>query len=191
VGRGRRLTSPDLPPGWRRSATDESDRETECSAIDYSDLTLTGDAKRSFEGDDAIVLEHQISVYSDEGDAIDAVVRGDERQLADCVEEGVEAPIEGEADLELTGVRVRELPSFGYSDAERRLRMTGRLREQGTPATADVPITTEIYEAVEGRAVGTVLVLSVERVSGVGILRAAARELVERMRSRPLPPGGD
>lgn len=119
------LVLSDFPDGWRASAPDPNDEKEqqelrECMGVDYSDLTITGEADSKDFGESEAEASSSSAVYESAAQAeaaLDEYATGFESKAEDCLRTSLEAELSKD-DPKLDEVEVGELNVTNPPDVE-------------------------------------------------------------------------
>jgi len=170
------------PPGEQAGR-----RATGCDDVDYSDLTLTGEASGDsyFDGERLLALS-ATQVYSSAQEAREAVERGSDEESSRCIREAFRNTVtrvdEGFDVAELE-VREGEAPDPGETSRRYEIVLDYEVRGERVPGFFD------IYLLQRDRAVVALFLGGVARFPG-DLTERLLRRVDERMRDAPVPPPG-
>jgi hypothetical protein len=177
-------TASAVPDGWDVGADDRGAALDDCTAIDLSDLELTGEAVGTYSTGERTLAVAGTQAFPTEEEAEAAVRRGDDQAWADCVEEEVqeafESEDEGAVDLRATAA---DPPDAG--DDARAARVTG------TYVAGDLRLdaTFDVVKLRRGRGVFTLVAAGLDEPFPPEVVESLVRDFDERAVAKPPPPG--
>lgn len=165
----------DFPLGWKQEASGDEPNEG-CAGIDYSDLTITGDAGSSFgEHRSGFFAISIAEVYVTRAQARNSLVRGSTREIGNCFRKSGIG--EGGEGFEVVNIRVSTLAFPQLGERSRSFLMAFEYDF----GTQQVPARLKIVAVQRGRAVGGIAFLSVGKRFPRDIELDLAKLLVSRM----------
>lgn len=192
------LRAPDLEGSW--TPVPEKDAAPEdCEAIDYSDLTVTGEATAGFEApDDSMFIDGSVTVYRTAREAMAALERGDEADVAACMREVLlETITEETPGAELEDVVIEEVRGPRAGESSRQFRIDATLVAASETDVAATRASEEqvrgifvIAEFVRGRALVVLGYSAYEREFPPAVAAGAAAAMDARIVKDPPPPEG-
>jgi hypothetical protein len=168
------LKDADFPLGWSREAFGDQQNQG-CAGVDYSDLTITGDAGSGFgERRNGYLAFSIAEVYATSAQARNSLMRGSAREIGECVRRNGVG--EGE-NFAVVNMKVSPLPFRKLGDRTRAFVVTFDY-DYGSQR---VPARLDIVGLQRGRAVAALGFLAVAGPLPRAVEVLLAKQLVARM----------
>jgi hypothetical protein len=129
----------DFPSGWRAEADGDDEDDADCLDVDFSDLTITGEAEsKTFVKGNAPIASSKAAVYQDTEQAGEAFERIATDELAECFSDYMKK--QSDDDVTVGDVSFGELTFPKMGDRSAAYQIAIELRASGITPTAYVDL---------------------------------------------------